>query len=69
MVAKWKDPLVALPFKETVGEDTKLFMVSEVFDSADKAKAEGSIKEMCEKLLVNPVIEKYEIISLEKSSS
>lgn len=38
-------------------------------DTADKAVAEAKVKELCDKLLTNPVIEKYEIISLRGTST
>ncbi|MFN3283136.1 MAG: phosphoribosylformylglycinamidine synthase subunit PurS [Pseudothermotoga sp.] len=36
------------------------------FDLNDKEAIQSQINEMCEKLLANPVIEKYSILSLEE---
>ncbi len=38
-------------------------------DSKDKVSAEKRIREMCEKLLINPVIEEYSILNLEESKA
>ncbi|MBI2167613.1 MAG: phosphoribosylformylglycinamidine synthase subunit PurS [Candidatus Omnitrophica bacterium] len=34
-------------------------------DTSNRAQAEEHVRKICDKLLVNPVIEKYELISLE----
>lgn len=34
-------------------------------DTSNQAEAEEHVRKICDKLLVNPVIEKYELISLE----
>ncbi len=41
----------------------KLFQVE--LEAADEAAARALLRELCEKLLANPVIEDYEIVSLE----
>ena len=41
----------------------KLFEIE--LDAADEAQARGLLAELCEKLLANPVIEDYAIVSLE----
>ena len=37
-------------------------------DSSNQAKAEEDIRKMCEKLLVNPVIEEYKIVDVKEKS-
>ncbi len=44
-----------------VGEVRQGKVIDLELDEADKAKAERDLKAMCEKLLANTVIEKYEI--------
>ena len=41
----------------------KIFEVE--FDTADRKQANAQLTELCEKLLANPVIEDYTIVSLE----
>ncbi|MCH7709941.1 MAG: phosphoribosylformylglycinamidine synthase subunit PurS [Myxococcales bacterium] len=41
----------------------KIFEVE--FDAADRKQANAQLTELCEKLLANPVIEDYTIVSLE----
>ena len=41
----------------------KYFTLS--LDTLNRAQAEEHVRKICDKLLVNPVIEKYELISLE----
>ena len=36
-------------------------------DAASREKAEARVREMCQKLLINPVIEEYAIAKLEES--
>ena len=38
-------------------------------EAKDKASAEKRIREMCEKLLINPVIEEYSILNLEENKA
>ena len=44
-----------------VGEVRQGKVIDLELDEADKAKAQSDLKAMCEKLLANTVIEKYEI--------
>jgi phosphoribosylformylglycinamidine synthase PurS subunit len=46
---------------ETVGEVRQGKIIDLELDDRDEAKARARLKEMCEKLLANTVIEKYEI--------
>ena len=46
---------------ETVGEVRQGKIIDLELDDRDEAKARDRLKEMCEKLLANTVIEKYEI--------
>jgi phosphoribosylformylglycinamidine synthase len=41
----------------------KVFEVE--LDAADRPQAEAQLRELCDKLLANPVIEDYEIVRLE----
>jgi len=52
--------LVGLGFKG-VGEVRQGKVIDIELDETDEAKARAALKEMCEKLLANTVIEKYEI--------
>jgi len=52
--------LVGLGFKG-VGEVRQGKVIDIELDETDEAKARASLKEMCDKLLANTVIEKYEI--------
>ena len=45
----------------SVGEVRQGKLIELELNETDKAKAEASLKEMCQKLLANTVIEKYEI--------
>jgi len=45
----------------SVGEVRQGKMIEVELSERDEAKARASLKEMCEKLLANTVIEKYEI--------
>ena len=45
----------------SVGEVRQGKMIEVELSEKDEAKARASLKEMCEKLLANTVIEKYEI--------
>lgn len=52
--------LNSLGFRE-VGEVRQGKVIDIQLEERDEAKARASLKEMCEKLLANTVIEKYEI--------
>ena len=54
-----KKALNLLGFKVKRVSTIKVFRIE--LDAKDKKDAEKEIKEMCEKLLVNPVIQDYEI--------
>jgi len=43
----------------------KLFEIS--LDAGDEARARSQLRELCEKLLANPVIEDYEIVRFDAS--
>ncbi len=45
----------------------KLFELE--LDARDEAQARGLLRELCEKLLANPVIEDYAIVGLESAGS
>lgn len=58
---------------ETLGyHETKKVRMGKFFeleiDAPDKKKAEARLKEMCEKLLINPVIEQYHFELAEKTA-
>ncbi|MGR6871256.1 phage late control D family protein [Pseudomonas sp. HK3] len=44
VIAKWKDPMEPLAHEILIGEDTKVFIVTEVFSSAEAAQLAASAK-------------------------
>lgn len=57
--------LSTLGFKEA--KDLRVGKFFELtVDEADKARAEARIREMCDKLLINPVIEEYSLTMREE---
>lgn len=60
--------LSTLGFKEA--KDLRVGKFFELtVDEADKARAEARIREMCDKLLINPVIEEYSLTMREEKAA
>lgn len=60
------EALHSLEFGEVRDVRVGRFLVMQV-DAADRASASQRVREMCDKLLANPVVEDYEIASVEES--
>ena len=60
------DALHSLEFAEVRDVRIGRFVVMQV-DASDSATASQRVREMCEKLLANPVIEDFDIASVEES--
>ncbi|HEY9479922.1 MAG TPA: phosphoribosylformylglycinamidine synthase subunit PurS [Gemmatimonadaceae bacterium] len=60
------DALHSLEFAEVRDVRIGRFVVIQV-DASDSATASQRVREMCEKLLANPVIEDFDIASVEES--
>jgi phosphoribosylformylglycinamidine synthase subunit PurS len=60
------DALHSLEFAEVRDVRIGRFVVMQV-DARDSAAASQRVREMCEKLLANPVIEDFDIASVEES--
>ncbi|HEY9426214.1 MAG TPA: phosphoribosylformylglycinamidine synthase subunit PurS [Gemmatimonadaceae bacterium] len=60
------EALHSLEFVEVRDVRVGRFVVMQV-DAADRASASKRVREMCDRLLANPVVEDYEIASVEES--
>jgi phosphoribosylformylglycinamidine synthase PurS subunit len=60
------EALHSLEFADVRDVRVGRFIVMQV-DAADSAAASQRVREMCEKLLANPVVEDYQIASVEES--
>ena len=60
------EALHSLEFTEVRDVRVGRFLVMQV-DASDSAAASQRVREMCDKLLANPVVEDYQIASVEES--